>query len=463
MSRPVIEVEGLGKAYRLGAREEVPDTLLGAARQVLGNPLRNLRALRGLNTFGSVGEDGGGENGVAADGTMWALRDVSFTVSEGEVVGVIGRNGAGKSTLLKVLSRITEPTVGRAVIRGRVSSLLEVGTGFHPELSGRDNIYMNGTVLGMTKREIDRKFEEIVEFSGVEKMLDTPIKRYSSGQKVRLAFSVAAHLEPEILIIDEVLAVGDAEFQRKCLGKMKDVAGEGRTVLFVSHNMAAVRQLCTRVVWLVGGRVRGDGATVAVTGRYLATGMAGAGHTASFTPDPARAVQVLAARVVHQPGLPPGTCDVDRPLEVELDLEVRRSVPRLTGYLSFYRDDAPAVLVADSTDRAPDPLNFLPPGGHRVRLTVPPRTLGAGDYTVYLNLADRDDRNQAVDTPGDMLAVTLTDLSTARGDRRAGFLSTITDWAVRPADDASADDTPAGLRAAEGAGRPGAHPVAALA
>lgn len=244
----IISVEGLSKAYRIGAREDMPDTLVSAAGGVLKAPWRQFSKLRRLNTFGAaVGE--------TEDDILWALRDVSFEVSEGEVVGIIGRNGAGKSTLLKILSRITEPTSGRAVIDGRISSLLEVGTGFHPELTGRENIYMNGTILGMTKREIDGKFDEIVDFSGVEKFLDTPTKRYSSGMQVRLAFAVAAHLEPEILIIDEVLAVGDFEFQRKCLGKMRDVARGGRTVLFVSHNMAAIESLCTRAIYLEGGRL----------------------------------------------------------------------------------------------------------------------------------------------------------------------------------------------------------------
>ncbi|MGD9857227.1 MAG: ABC transporter ATP-binding protein, partial [Planctomycetaceae bacterium] len=209
MSQPAITVENLSKAYRIGLKEEIPDTLLSAATSVLRAPLKNLKRLRSLDTYSTNGD---------AEDIVWALKDVSFEVQEGEVLGVIGRNGAGKSTLLKILSRITKPTSGRAIIRGRVSSLLEVGTGFHPELSGRENVYMNGTILGMTKREIDRKFDEIVDFSGVEKFLDTPIKRYSSGMKVRLAFAVAAHLEPEILIIDEVLAEGDAEFQSKCLG-----------------------------------------------------------------------------------------------------------------------------------------------------------------------------------------------------------------------------------------------------
>jgi lipopolysaccharide transport system ATP-binding protein len=260
MSSAIITVEGLSKAYRIGLKEEIPDTLVGAATSWLKAPGRNFQRLRKLNTFGASGD---GEQDI-----IWALRDVSFQVAEGEVLGIIGRNGAGKSTLLKILSRITEPTRGRAVIRGRVSSLLEVGTGFHQELSGRENIYMNGTILGMRKREIDRKLDEIIAFSGVEKFLDTPIKRYSSGMKVRLAFSVAAHLEPEILIIDEVLAVGDAEFQRKCLGKMKDVARGGRTVLFVSHQLASMESLCTTGMELREGRVVLDGDIQSVVSHY---------------------------------------------------------------------------------------------------------------------------------------------------------------------------------------------------
>ena len=255
-----ISVENLSKAYRIGAKEEIPDTLTGAATSWLRAPLKNLRNLTRLNTFG--GDE-------ASDSLHWALRDISFEVAYGDVIGIIGHNGAGKSTLLKILSRITQPTSGQAVIRGRVSSLLEVGTGFHPELSGRENVFLNGTILGMRKSEIDTKFDEIVDFSGVEKFLDTPIKRYSSGMKVRLAFAVAAHLEPEILVIDEVLAVGDQEFQTKCLGKMQDVAGSGRTVLFVSHNMAAVESLCGRGILLRNGMISTIGEVQDVTRAYL--------------------------------------------------------------------------------------------------------------------------------------------------------------------------------------------------
>jgi len=245
MNDVAIRAENLSKRYRIGLKEELPDTLLGAMSSWLKAPLANFRDLRKLSHFH--------DNGRNTPDIIWALKDVSFEVKQGEVVGIIGRNGAGKSTLLKILSRITEPTSGRAVINGRVSSLLEVGTGFHPELTGRENVYLNGTVLGMSKAEVDRKFDEIVNFSGVEKFIDTPVKRYSSGMQVRLAFSVAAHLEPEILLVDEVLAVGDAEFQKKCLGKMGEVAAGGRTVLFVSHRMEMIESLCKRAFLLESG------------------------------------------------------------------------------------------------------------------------------------------------------------------------------------------------------------------
>lgn len=260
MSRPVIKVDGLSKAYRLGSQTERGDTLAGALAGLVSAPLRNLRGLRRLDT----------RNDTQSDDTLWALNDVSFEVQQGETLGIVGRNGAGKSTLLKILSRITPPTHGRAEIHGRVSSLLEVGTGFHPELSGHENIFLNGSILGMRRAEIQRKYDEIVAFSGVERFLGTPVKRYSSGMKVRLAFAVAAHLEPEILIIDEVLAVGDAEFQAKCLGKMQGVAQSGRTVLFVSHNMGAVQSLCGRALALRNGELVDGGEPADVVSRYLA-------------------------------------------------------------------------------------------------------------------------------------------------------------------------------------------------
>ncbi|MCE2935574.1 MAG: polysaccharide ABC transporter ATP-binding protein [Flammeovirgaceae bacterium] len=260
--------------------ERKADTLAGAFWQALTAPVRNFRNLRNLR---NVSED--------EETLFWALRDVSFEVKEGEVLGIIGHNGAGKSTLLKILSRITEPTEGRITIHGRVSSLLEVGTGFHPDLTGRENIYMNGTILGMRKKEIDSKLEEIIAFSGISRHIDTPVKRYSSGMTVRLAFSVAAHLDPEILVIDEVLAVGDMEFQKKCLGKMESVAKQGRTVLFVSHNMTAVSNLCSRVIWLSKGCILKNGSTSSVISDYI-KGVSGDAYSSVW-----RASQMLDKKI----------------------------------------------------------------------------------------------------------------------------------------------------------------------
>jgi lipopolysaccharide transport system ATP-binding protein len=260
MSEPAIRVENLGKKYIIGHQKS------GDLRSSISNKLNDLL---------------GRTNGTTEE--FWALRDVSFEVQPGEAVGIIGRNGAGKSTLLKILSRITDPTTGRFEINGRVSSLLEVGTGFHQELTGRENIYLNGTILGMKRSEIKAKFDQIVDFSGVEKFLDTPVKHYSSGMKVRLAFSVAAHLEPEILIVDEVLAVGDAEFQKKCLGKMDEVSkGEGRTILFVSHNLAAVSQLCKRGVLLKQGELVGIGQSEDIISSYISQTKVGINNGASL-------------------------------------------------------------------------------------------------------------------------------------------------------------------------------------
>lgn len=258
MSRPVIKVENLSKRYRLGLKDIQAETLVGQIVSLIKSPWQNLQRLREMSRFG-----------VEDASVFWALKDINFEVNEGEVLGIVGKNGAGKSTLLKILSQITEPTSGKIEMRGRVASLLEVGTGFHPELSGRENIYMNGTILGMTRREIDSKLEEIIEFSGVEKFIDTAVKFYSSGMKVRLGFSVAAHLEPEILIIDEVLAVGDYEFQKKCLGKMEDVASQGRTVLFVSHDLNAIRGLCSRTLIVNNGVISFIGQTAFAIDSYL--------------------------------------------------------------------------------------------------------------------------------------------------------------------------------------------------
>ena len=241
-----IKVENLSKRYRIGMKEELHDTFVGSLVSWVKSPLSNFRQVQELSKFDKNGDTGN---------SIWAIKDVSFEVEQGQVLGIIGGNGAGKSTLLKILAGITKPTEGRAVINGRIGSLLEVGTGFHPELTGRENLYLGGTILGMKKIEIDNKCDEIIDFSGIEKFIDTPVKRYSSGMRIRLAFSVAAHLEPEILLIDEVLAVGDIDFQKKCLGKMDNLSKGGRTVVFVSHNLLAVNDLCSNGILLENGRI----------------------------------------------------------------------------------------------------------------------------------------------------------------------------------------------------------------
>lgn len=266
-SDTAIRVEHIKKIYRIGVKNQIQDSFGRTLFEAIRSPLKNYRKYRSLYDFNDVNTQNGREV-AQQDDILWAIKDISFEVKKGEVLGLIGGNGAGKSTLLKILARITDPTSGRAEIRGRISSLLEVGTGFHPELTGRENVYLNGTILGMRKREIDQQFDDIVDFSGVAKFVDTPVKRYSSGMKVRLAFAVAAFMQPEILLVDEVLAVGDAAFQSKCIGKMQEISGQGRTVIFVSHNMTAIDHLCQRVLLLEHGRLTVDAAPEAAIAAY---------------------------------------------------------------------------------------------------------------------------------------------------------------------------------------------------
>ncbi len=317
-------------------------------------------------------------------GTFWALQDISFQVSEGESLGIIGRNGAGKSTLLKILSRITYPTTGRFTIDGRLSSLLEVGTGFHSDLTGRENIYLNGTILGMRRHEVKRKFDEIVAFSGVEQFIDNPVKYYSSGQKVRLAFAVAAHLEPEVLIIDEVLAVGDVEFQRKCLGKMKDVASHGRTVLFVSHNMSAVNNLCDRCILLDMGRIEQIGPTREITRSYLSRNndeLAGSKDLDSLPEKQEQAARFKSIRLVNDAGETMEHAKITEQFHLELTHQV----------FSTGSKPQPVVLLFNS--KGEQILTTYPgvganighsPGIHTTRVTFPPDLLNSDTY--YLTL-----------------------------------------------------------------------------
>ncbi|MFO7944160.1 MAG: ABC transporter ATP-binding protein [Anaerolineales bacterium] len=324
-----IKVENLSKRYRIGLQEKAHNSLVEAVIDWVGRPIRNFRQLRQLTQFEN--------NKVSSrEDVIWALKDVSLEVEPGEVVGVIGRNGAGKSTLLKVLSKITYPTSGRVELQGRVSSLLEVGTGFHPELTGRENIYLNGTILGMTKKEIDRKFDEIIDFSGVKKFIDTPVKRYSSGMRVRLAFSVAAHLEPEILLVDEVLSVGDAAFQQKSLGKMEEVSQQGRTVLFVSHNMGAVRSLCSRAILLEGGSLVKDDLPENTINTYLhdnEVSSVGRIRWPKGNHPESKEVDLLGIDVLSEDGEPKTNFHIDERISIKVHYRIKREIKNLRLYL----------------------------------------------------------------------------------------------------------------------------------
>ena len=322
MSDIAIRVEDLSKQYRIGAKQEGYKTLRDTLTGAFVSPFRRARRLLGGQAYGAA----------ELDETIWALKEVSFEIKRGEVVGIIGRNGAGKTTLLKILSRITEPTEGYAEIHGRVGSLLEVGTGFHPELTGRENIYLNGAILGMKKVEIEQKFDEIVSFAEIEKFIDTPVKHYSSGMYVRLAFAVAAHLEPEILLVDEVLAVGDAAFQKKCLGKMGNIAKEGRTVLFVSHNMHAVRNLCERGILLEKGRKTTDGEVDEVITVYLSDTEKKSEVTIHLPPGaPDAPIVGRRLRFIGADGIPKTVFRIRETWHIILEFEVLQSLPHVIG------------------------------------------------------------------------------------------------------------------------------------
>ncbi len=414
-----VVVEGISKEYVIGERLQYR-TLRDAATAFATAPLRRSAALlRGTATRHQRDR-------------IWALRDVSFDVSSGDVVGILGRNGAGKSTLLKVLTRITEPTEGRALIRGRVGSLLEVGTGFHPELTGRDNVFLNGAILGMPRAEIKRKFDAIVEFAGVERFIDTPVKRYSSGMYVRLAFAVAAHLEPDILMVDEVLAVGDAAFQKKCLGKISEVTREGRTVLFVSHNMAAIRDICPRAVWLENGRLEQVGPSGEVIDSYLRTVNEPLGLTGkTYESDPDAHFEVIAVRLVDSAGNPRTVYEVSEPPIVEMTCDVRESIPGLYAFLTLTRGDGTTVIETDSNEQQPNPFDNLPVGRHVLRLGFPSRVLGHGTYSAYINFASMfATEDNRVRSPREIGTFQLDDHTTRRGNQLGGILSVPVHWSV---------------------------------
>lgn len=387
MAGPILEVRNLSKCYRIGAKEEASKTFREVFVDAFLAPARNLRRLQGLTKFEAKPPKGtDGSNAVENSDILWALKDVSFEVKEGEVLGIIGRNGAGKSTLLKVLSRITEPTVGDVKLYGRVSSLLEVGTGFHPELTGRENIFLNGAILGMRKEEIARKFDEIVSFSEVEKFIDTPVKRYSSGMYVRLAFAVAAHLEPEILIVDEVLAVGDVAFQKKCLGKMGAVSGEGRTVLFVSHNMGAIRNLSQRCMLLKEGSMHLLGDTPSVINEYLRDGLFDQDSVRDFDEKTGSPVYVKRVALFDEKGLPSRRFHLGSQILVQVDYVVRNDARQSMILLAIAKDGM-YIFQSHDTDLQPGLLEMRRAGEYSARVFLPRSLLTAGLYSLWVGAA----------------------------------------------------------------------------
>jgi lipopolysaccharide transport system ATP-binding protein len=373
MDEIAIRVKDLGKQYRIGLTPMRYRTLRESLSESISINARSNRAAKKEEM-----------------GTIWALRDVSFDVYKGQVLGIIGRNGAGKSTLLKILSRITEPTKGYAEIHGRVGSLLEVGTGFHPELSGRENIYLNGAILGMRREEIDRKFDEIVAFSEVEKFIDTPVKRFSSGMYLRLAFAVAAHLEPQILVIDEVLAVGDAEFQRKCLGKMDDVAKEGRTVLFVSHNMSAILRLTEETILLDQGQIVLRAPTPEAVDHYMASGFSQSGEriwNIDEIPTEAAPFRPIALRVNdhNQRRLDRVRSTNPITIEVEYALDAPIKGLRVGVYMQTTRGEFVFTSFDTDNTRQFEQYSIRPDGHYISRCTLPPDFLNEGQYVLGIN------------------------------------------------------------------------------
>ncbi|HWE38571.1 MAG TPA: ABC transporter ATP-binding protein, partial [Isosphaeraceae bacterium] len=406
-------------------------------REDISHRLRRLRAALAGRRGARPGDDH----------PFWALRDVSLDVDRGEVVGLIGKNGAGKSTLLKILSRIVEPTEGTARLRGRIASLLEVGTGFHPELTGRENIFMNGAILGMKKAEIDRKFDEIVAFSEIEEFLDTPVKRYSSGMYVRLAFAVAAHLEPEVLIVDEVLAVGDYAFQKKCLGKMQDVAaGDGRTILFVSHNMGAMAQLCQRGILLEHGSVSADGPIRDVIDRYLQSGADHRSARAEFPVDPSKPCQFLAAEVLRADGSPGADFSCDEPFVVRLRFEVREPTPVRRIWFTLMNLEGIRIFCSAFNDADPAMVERLSVGVHTFEATVPGMLLAPMTY--LMNIGSAKQQGEFLDVRVSCCEFTLRDLVRQWSDR-PGFLSVVLPW----------DHSQGPVAAPVGGGRNGIAPV----
>lgn len=361
---------------------------------------------------------------------VWSLKDIDLTVNQGDILGIIGKNGAGKSTLLKILSRVTGPTSGTVKMRGRVASLLEVGTGFHPDLTGRENIFLNGAILGMTKREIKKKMDEIVNFSGVERYIDTPVKRYSSGMYVRLAFAVAAHLEPEILIVDEVLAVGDAEFQKKCIGKMKDVSDkDGRTVLFVSHNLASMKQLCTSGIVLKDGLLDFQGTTNDAIDHYLNLEKIKELNSEFIKKEiEDKDVQLIEGYVLNSNKNKTTLFDISDDIIIKLNILCKQQIPKLYAYIAIKNQKEEIIIESDTFDYLPNVLENLEIGENIFHLKINRNILGIGDYSFYINFSSNYANTFHVDSPKTILGFSVMDNSTQRGNTRRAKTSFLLKW-----------------------------------
>ena len=420
-NKVAIDVNNISKRYRLGSISKSYDTIFEKMTSIIKKPFINFKNLQSLSDFSKNDKN-----------IFWALQNINFQVKQGEVLGIIGHNGAGKSTLLKILSRITEPTHGSVEIRGRVASLLEVGTGMHPDLTGRDNIYLNGSLLGMSKSEINKRFDEIVDFSGIGEFIDTPVKRFSSGMSVRLGFAVAAHLEPEILLIDEVLAVGDIEFRKKCLSKMDDVAKGGRTILFVSHNLSAIRQLCSRCILLNRGKIEKIGPSDEIISSYLKTYQNNEKFEYLLEKiDDTKSIQVLKAFTMDDK-VQKHNFSCDENVFICIIVNANQIIPSLYGYLSISDENGNVILVSISNDNIQDDVfTKISIGKNSIKIKIPLRTLGHGKYNVSLGLASSQSIDGFnVDSPGKIAVFELSDEGTNRGNNRDGHFSTILDWKI---------------------------------
>lgn len=418
-----IEFDSVGKQYRLGLvgtgtlqhdlNRWFQTSILGKEDPYLKIGEVNDRSTKGNSDY------------------VWALKDITFKVEQGDVVGIIGKNGAGKSTLLKLLSHITAPTTGHITYRGRLASLLEVGTGFHPEMTARENIYMNGSIMGMTRHEITKKLDEIVDFAGIERYLDTPVKRFSSGMTVRLGFAVAAFLEPEILVVDEVLAVGDAEFQKKAIGKMQEVSSAGgRTVLFVSHNMAAVRSLCKRGIVLKNGMVDFSGSAVDSITHYLQQSVnQNVGCYFEKEVGESSLFQLFSAGLYNNHELK-SSFECDESITIDFNVFVKEQVPNIYGWFCISNaQTGEDVWISDSNDVVRNKLQALSVGKHTIRLVIPKRSIAPGKYFVSVNFqSDHNMLGFFMDTNSNILAFEVHDYRTGRGDTRKGYFSTLLEW-----------------------------------